>query len=65
MTDLIEKARKLRPYIEKAVSMALTDEEGLEAVELFPNWSATGIYEVNDRVKYNNVLYKCLIAHTS
>jgi len=56
----IEKARKLRPYIEKAVALALTDEEGLEAVELFPNWSSFGTYKVNDRVKYFNILYKCL-----
>lgn len=62
---MIEKAKKLRPYIEKAVALALTDKEGLEAVELFPNWSATNTYEINDRVKYFNILYKCLQAHTA
>ena len=55
---MIEKARKLRPYIEKAVVLALTDEEGLEAVELFPNWSTTNTYEINDRVKYFNILFE-------
>ena len=55
----IEKAKKLRPYIEKAVSIALTDKEGIEAVELFPNWSINGNYEIGFRVKYEHILYRC------
>ena len=34
---LTEKARLLRPFIEKAAAM-LEDEDALEAVELFPSW---------------------------
>ena len=34
---LIELARKLRPYIEKA-AISLSDEDALEAVDLFPIW---------------------------
>ena len=33
-----ERARALRPYIEKA-STSLTDEDALQAVELFPQWA--------------------------
>jgi hypothetical protein len=50
---LIELARKLRPYIEKA-ALSLSDEDAAEAVDLFPNWQpvkADG-YQVNDRVKF-------------
>ena len=35
---LLELARKLRPYIEKA-ALFLDDEDALEAVQLFPNWT--------------------------
>lgn len=61
---LIELARKLRPYIEKA-AMSLSDEDALEAVDLFPRWTTNVAYKVDDKVKYEEVLYKCLQAHTS
>lgn len=59
-----EKAYKLRELIEKAC-ISLNDEEALEGVELFPQWVTDKAYEVNDRVKFENVLYKCVQAHTS
>lgn len=57
-----EKARILRAMIEKA-SVSLADEDALEAVELFPKWSETAEYSVGDRVRYNDLLYKCLLDH--
>ena len=61
---LIELARKLRPYIEKAAA-SLTDEDALEAINLFPSWNAEAdLYSVGDRVLYNDILYKCLQSHT-
>lgn len=62
---LLDLARKLRPYIEKAAAF-LNDEDALEAVELFPNWNSDSYeYKVDDKVKYENILYKCLQQHTS
>ena len=62
---LTEYARKLRPLIEKA-AISLNDTDALEAKELFPVWSGASIeYKVNDRVRYNSILYKCLQQHTS
>ena len=62
---LIELARKLRTYIEKA-AISLDDTDALEAVELFPNWDAAhGEYHKDERVKYENILYKCLQDHTA
>lgn len=62
---LLDLARKLRPYIEKA-ALSLNDEDALEAKELYPQWSGNGIsYKVNDKVRYNGILYKVLLAHTS
>lgn len=61
---LLELARKLRPYIEKA-AISLSDEDALEAVNLFPNWHVDTIYHVDERVNYEGVLYRCLQIHTS
>lgn len=61
---LIELAYKLRPFIEKAAAN-LTDEDAVEAVHLYPKWDHILIYEVGVRVRYNDTLYRCLIAHTA
>ena len=61
---LLELARKLRPYIEKAAA-SLSDEDALEAVYLFPNWSADWDYDKDTRVLYDGILYRCLQSHTS
>ena len=61
---LLELARKLRPYIEKA-ALSLSDEDALEAVNLFHNWTSGEAYEKDQRVNYEGILYKCLQAHTS
>lgn len=62
---LVELAYKLRPYIEKAVNIALDDTEAIEAALLFSHWDKAGSYAVGDRVTYEGVLYKCLQAHTA
>jgi hypothetical protein len=59
-----EKARALRPLIEKA-SASLPDEDALEAVELFPVWQTDTAYEVGIRVRYGDKLYRCEQSHTS
>ena len=59
-----EKARRLRPLIEKA-AVSLPDDDALEAVELFPAW-ATGVsYTADERVSYADKLYRCVQSHTS
>lgn len=58
------KVMTLRRLIEKA-SVSLDDEDALKGVELFPSWSADTAYAIGDRVRYDGVLYKCLIDHTS
>ena len=61
---LVELAHKLRPYIEKA-ALSLSDADALEAIDLFGSWQADKAYVVDDKVKYEGNLYKCLQAHTS
>lgn len=59
-----EKAYELRRLIEEA-SKSLSDSDALNGIELFPHWKSEFEYIVNDRVSYNDILYKCLTAHTS
>lgn len=62
--SLIDRARALRPIIER-LATALEDEQALDAVELFPAWKTEVAYAIDDRVRYEGVLYKVLQAHTS
>lgn len=60
-----EHAYKLRELIE-GLSTSLDDETALTGVELFPEWdSDSHQYTLGDRIKYKNILYKCVQAHTS
>lgn len=59
-----EKARQLRPLIEKAAE-SLPDEDALKAVELFPVWEADTEYTTDERVQYGEKLYRCVQSHTS
>ena len=59
-----EHARKLRQMIVKA-SASLPDEDALQSVELFAPWADETAYAVDDRIRYNGILYRCVQAHTS
>lgn len=59
---IVEKARKLRHVIE-LLTETLEDEDALEVSELFSNWKEDRTYNIGDRVRYNDILYKCLIMH--
>ena len=62
--DIIAEAIKMRAYIEE-MSVNLDDEEALDNVDVFPNWRVGVSYETNDRVRYEEVLYKVLQSHVS
>lgn len=59
-----ERAGDLRAMIEKAAA-GLSDEDALEAVELFRPWVSGAAYLVAERVRYGGKLYRCEQAHTS
>lgn len=59
-----EKARQLRPLLVKA-SASLSDEDALEAVELFDRWVPDTFYERGVRLRYGGKLYRVEQAHTS
>lgn len=64
MGSLIERAKVLRATIEE-LATNLTDNDALEAKELFSVWIVGKEYSVGDRVRYNDTLYRVLQAHTS
>ena len=59
-----DRARHIRAMMEKS-SASLDDEDALTAVELFPVWKPGVSYAVDDRVSYEDVLYRVVQAHTS
>lgn len=64
MNSIIRKARQFRQYIED-MSVNLDDESALEIIDVFPLWKVGVAYVTDDRVRYNEVLYKVLQDHTS
>ena len=64
MGSYLKEAQILREAMDVAMKI-LTDEQALHAVAIYPLWRSDGEYQKDDRVRYNNVLYKCLTAHTA
>lgn len=62
--DIFQRAYKIREQMEKAAK-CLTDEQALDSPLLFPKWHEGLEYAVEDRVLYEDVLYKVLQTHTS
>lgn len=56
----VEQARRIRALTER-LAISLSDDDALTAPELFPKWDSAKHYAVDDRVRYETVLYKCLI----
>ena len=59
-----ELARKFRRFIE-LMSENATDEEALDNILAFPKWEVDKEYVKDERIRYDEVLYKVLQSHTS
>lgn len=59
-----ELARKFRKFIE-LMSENATDEEALDNILAFPKWEVGREYVKDERIRYEDVLYKVLQNHTS
>ena len=65
MGQYTERARATMARYRQTAETA-TDEAALISPELFPFWSADGVtYQTGNRVRYADLLYKCLQEHTS
>lgn len=62
--DYIERARVLRPLIVKAAE-SLDDTNALDGVELFERWHPGMELVVNQRISYEEKLYRVVQAHTA
>lgn len=67
MSDLLEMARNLRPYIEQA-AQSFPDADGLKAKVLYPRWEVlvkkgSVTAEAGYRFTYGGELYKCINAN--
>lgn len=43
----------------------LTDEQAEQVPQVFPEWEVNKAYAVGNRVRYKDILYRCVQAHTS
>ena len=62
--DKVERAKQVYKAMQFQ-SAALPDEQAAQVPAIFPAWDAAGTYEAGDRVRYADVLYKCLTGHTA
>lgn len=58
------EALRIRANIETG-AQSLDDRSALETVSLYPAWGVDVEYAVDFRVRYNDILYRCLTAHKS
>ena len=62
--SIIREAYKLRNLIEK-MAESLDDETAEQNPNVFPKWEVGREYEVDYKIRYEDVVYKVLQAHTS
>lgn len=58
----IERAKQLRLAVQFQAA-ALPDEQAALVPTVFPLWDAGASYQEGDRVRYADLLYKCLTGH--
>ena len=64
MSSILEQAEKIRAAMD-GVTADMTDEEAENVAALFMPWKADTAYETDERVRYCDLLYKCLQGQTS
>lgn len=57
---------KQSEYALSVIASTFTDEQALNCILLFPEWSGSGVkYKKDERLRYENKFYKVLLDHTS
>ena len=49
----------------RSARLTADDQTALAGKELYPLWNETAVYKKGDRVRYDEILYKCLQDHTA
>lgn len=67
MSEIVNRARALRPVIEQLAEDYLDDTQALENTELFPLWKADTWYDQGKRLRHegDDRLYRVRQGHTS
>ena len=60
----LDEALRIKPLIQKG-AQSLSDAEALQIKAIYPKWDGAAAYEVEDKVLYRDVLYRCIQAHTA
>lgn len=58
------KTQEIRTVLDPILE-ALTDEQADKFTELYPEWNTGKTYCADNRVRFNNILYKCITEHIS
>lgn len=65
MRNIVGQARKMRSEME-SVASTFDDETAIDRVSWFPKWNPGSVeYAKDERVSYNDELYRCIQPHTS
>lgn len=64
MSNVVETAREVMARYKAAVS-GVDDDIAVSVPELFDHWQSGKSYAAENRVRYEDTLYKCLTAHDS
>lgn len=59
-----DEALRMKPFFQKG-AQTLEDADALEIKGIYPEWDASGVYAEGVKVIYEDVLYKCIQAHTA
>lgn len=63
-SELLEKTAKVKAA-QRTASTALDDATALDAMAIFDEWQTATAYDVGERVRYGDKLYKCVQSHTA
>lgn len=64
MGKRLEAALRIKPILAKG-AQSLGDADALEVKSIYPVWDASSTYALDEKVQYEDVLYKCLQDHTA
>ena len=57
-----DEARRMKPFIQKGIQ-TLDDADALAIKTAYDEWKEAGSYKVDEKVRFDDVLYKCITEH--
>ena len=64
--NIVNEQTSVNALMLYTAQFVVPDDIALTIPDIYPEWSADSVaYKLNEKVRYNDLLYKCLTAHTS